>query len=377
MAEQPPVPALLSQALVAFTIEFDNEFEHRMPHTTTDHGATGPRGGPWLVSMAMWFNCMQFIDEEPMPVAELLRRARTGTNLDGMRRWGYVFLESASGDARRRLPPRDLTIRATRKGHRAQEVWRPLPAVIEDRWRERFGAAGIGQLRASLWALAAQAAAEVPDCLPILGYGLFSGRKQIYPRRAPEAGPDKDPGPGPSPAGLPLPVLMARVLLGYAIHFERRSPLSLAICANVLRILDSRGVRVRDLPARSGVSKESIAMAMGILTKRDLVTVGADPAGGRWKVARLTPRGQEAQWAYTDGIATLEQKSAERFGADAIARLRTALAALVGDPGDPAASPLMQGLEPYPDNWRTDVRPPQTLPHYPMVLHRGGFPDGS
>jgi len=250
-------------------------------------------------------------------------------------------------------------------------VWRPLPAVIEDRWRERFGAAGIGQLRASLWALAAQAEAEVPDCLPILGPGLFSGRKQTYPRRTPEAGPD------PGPAGLPLPALMARVLLGYAIHFERRSPLSLAICANVLRILDSRGVRVRDLPAGSGVSKESIAMTMGILTKRDLVTVGADPAGGRGKVARLTPRGQTGQWAYTDGIATLEQKSAERFGADAIARLRAALEALVGDPGDPAASPLMQGLEPYPDNWRADVRPPRTLPHYPMVLHRGGFPDGS
>ena len=165
-----------------------------MPHTTTDHGATGPLGGPWLVSMAMWFNCMQFIGEEPMPVAELLRRARTGTNLDGMRRWGYVFLESASGDARRRPPPRDLTIRATRKGHRAQEVWRPLPAVIEDRWRERFGAAGIGGLRASLWALAAQAEAEVPDCLPILGPGLFSGRKQTYPRRTPEAGPDPWPG---------------------------------------------------------------------------------------------------------------------------------------------------------------------------------------
>jgi DNA-binding MarR family transcriptional regulator len=371
MAEQLPLPALLSQALVAFTIEFDNEFEHRMPHTTTDHGATGPHGGPWLVSMAMWFNCMQFIGEEPMPVAELLRRARTGTNLDGMRRWGYVFLESASGDAKRRPPPRDLTIRATRKGHRAQEVWRPLPAVIEDRWRERFGAAGIGRLRASLWALAAQAEAEVPDCLPILGPGLFSGRKQTYPRRTPEAGPD------PGPAGLPLPVLMARVLLGYAIHFERRSPLSLAICANVLRILDSPGVRVRDLPARSGVSKESIAMAMGILTKRDLVTVGTDPAGGRGKVARLTPPGQTGQWDYTDGIAALEQKSAERFGADAIARLRAALEALAGDPDDPAASPLMQGLEPYPDNWRADVRPPRTLPHYPMVLHRGGFPDGS
>jgi hypothetical protein len=30
--------ALLSQALVAFTIEFDNEFEHRSPHATTDFG---------------------------------------------------------------------------------------------------------------------------------------------------------------------------------------------------------------------------------------------------------------------------------------------------------------------------------------------------
>src|SRR5260370_32121794 len=33
--------ALLSQALVAFTIEFDNEAEHRLPHRTTDHGRSG------------------------------------------------------------------------------------------------------------------------------------------------------------------------------------------------------------------------------------------------------------------------------------------------------------------------------------------------
>ena len=54
-----------------------------------------------------------------------------------------------------------------------------------------------------------------------------------------------------------------------------------------------------------------------------------------------------------------------------------ALERLVGDPGDLAASPLGPGLEPYPDNWRADVRAPRTLPHYPMVLHRGGYPDGS
>lgn len=30
-----PLYALLSHALVAFTIEFDNGIEHRLPHTTT------------------------------------------------------------------------------------------------------------------------------------------------------------------------------------------------------------------------------------------------------------------------------------------------------------------------------------------------------
>jgi hypothetical protein len=34
-------------------------------------------------------------------------------------------------------------------------------------------------------------------------------------------------------------------------------------------------------------------------------------------------------------------------------------------------------MRPYPGNWRLQVRPPVTLPHYPMVLHRGGYPDGS
>lgn len=40
-------------------------------------------------------------------------------------------------------------------------------------------------------------------------------------------------------------------------------------------------------------------------------------------------------------------------------------------------APLFGGLEPYPDNWRAAVRPPLILPHYPMVLHCGGYPDGS
>ena len=38
---------------------------------------------------------------------------------------------------------------------------------------------------------------------------------------------------------------------------------------------------------------------------------------------------------------------------------------------------LWKGAEPYPDGWRAAVRRPTTLPHYPVISHRGGFPDGS
>jgi hypothetical protein len=46
-----PLSTLLSQVLVAFTSEFDNEFERLMPPRTTNHvSATGSNHGPWLVS---------------------------------------------------------------------------------------------------------------------------------------------------------------------------------------------------------------------------------------------------------------------------------------------------------------------------------------
>ena len=83
------MPALLSQALAAYTIEFDNESEHRLPHRTSRHGATtasGPR--PWLVSLVMWCNCMKYIGSDGVQFRELEPLARTHTNLPGMQRWG-------------------------------------------------------------------------------------------------------------------------------------------------------------------------------------------------------------------------------------------------------------------------------------------------
>jgi DNA-binding MarR family transcriptional regulator len=317
----------------------------------------------------MWANCMRFVGEKGVRASELETLARTKTNLDGMRRWGYIVAAPDPADSRPKPPRTAWLIRATSKGRQAQEVWQPLFSVIEKRWQARFGKDEIARLRESLSALNSQFDPALPDCLPILGYGLFS-------RRPPRKSRAQAVGQKFNGSALSLPSLLSRVLLALAIEFEDESNLSLAICANVVRVLDEKGVRLRDLPHLTGVSKEAIAMALGILRKRGFAAIAADQTAGRAKVVGLTAAGREVQEAYGWLVGVIEERWQTRFGKDAVPTLRSLLIRLVGEP-TAQASPLFRGLEPYPDGWRASVPKPGTLPHYPMVLHRGGFPDGS
>jgi methyltransferase (TIGR00027 family) len=370
-AEPPRGPlslsALLSQALVAFTIELDNEAEHRLPHRTTNHDGAGLGDGTWLTSLAMFENCLRFVTDQPITVGELETLARTGTNLDGMRRWGYITIDGTAKKTHRGRPGPGAVLRATARGLRARQIWLPLPAAIEQRWTERFGAAPVGQLRQALLAIAGQLDPGLPDTLPIVGQVLFS------------RGPDPALPPRPEPpdvATLPLSALLSRVLLAFALDYEASCEVSLAVGANLLRVLREDGTRPRDLPVLTGISKEAVAWALGVLLRARLAAEEPDPAASRGKVARLTPQGLLAQSLYLELLGTVEDRWLARFGADTIAALRQPLEALaLGADGQPP--PLFRGLEPYPDNWRASVRPPRTLPYYPMVLHRGGYPDGS
>ncbi len=373
-----PLSALLSQALVAYTIEVDNEFEHRMLHRTASFGSTGGSHTPWLISLAMWENCLRYLTAEGMTVGELQRLARLATNLDGMRRWGYITIEPAIAGSTPTKPSVNSMLRPTRAGLHAQEVWRPLPGEIEQRWRERFGEDEIDRLRQALWDVVSQVNRDLPDFLPILGYGLYTRGRQPGPGRA--LARQDDNGQQSSDATvdvttLPLSALLAKVLLVFAVQFERASQVSLAISANVLRVLGESAVQIRDLPRLNGVSKEGLSMALGFLEHRELATIEPDSTGSRYKVARLDPQGLEARDAYFQLAAAIEQRWRIRYGAQAIAHLRDALERLVGT--SDAASLLFQGLQPYPDGWRAKVAWPETLPHYPMVLHRGGYPDGA
>jgi hypothetical protein len=73
--------------------------------------------------------------------------------------------------------------------------------------------------------------------------------------------------------------------------------------------------------------------------------------------------------AFCKGTATPSSSRRDRFGEETISTLRAGLEGLLPS--------LWLVLEPYPDGWGASVQKLAVLPYFPMVLHRGGFPDGS
>ena len=119
-------------------------------------------------------------------------------------------------------------------------------------------------------------------------------------------------------------------------------------------------------------------MAMTLLLNADCVQVGGKP-----KLVSLTIKGSRVKHRYEARLGALVERWREQYGAATMDALQLAVDALVAQP-----EALTQGLVPYPGAWRgakpyryqTDAvlaDPFGALPHHPMVLHRGGYPDGS
>lgn len=366
-----PLSVDLSRLLLAFTMELDNEFEHRMAVALPGHRFR-------VASLVMWSNFLRFVGDG-VAVGELprvagLSRARVLSTLGGMERWGYVWV----APPRARKPPAarrdgfgsaralkaDWVVRPARAGTAAQEIWPALLTEIEGRWRSRFGADEVAELREACLALRADA---LPEYLPIV-VGANGMVSEIEPE-----------GPQAS-APVPLSALVAQILLAYTVGFERESPLSLPLSETVVRTLgEGEPVDVRELPAATAVSPEAVAMALTYLVKAGLVD-------GKSSV-RLTKAGLAALAAARAAHPQVERAWRDEHGRTALARLRAAMSAIL-DQRDGSRSRLALGLEPYPGGWRAGGRyvaqtdavladPSTGLPRHPLVLPRGGWPDGS
>jgi DNA-binding MarR family transcriptional regulator len=348
----------LSAAFVAFVVEVDDAAEARR----------GGGKGPWLTSIAMWRNCLQWVPEGGISVGELEAVARAVPNLHGMRRWGYVAVEGWASSASGR-PPLGAVVRPTGRGALAGEAWMEVPREVEGRWTERFG----DGLRASLEELAKELEGGLPDTMPIVRHG-WSTRRDDEPEW----------GPGPVPiADLRLDSLLARPLTAFALEFEASGKLSLALSANVLPALGDEPVPLRELPDATGIQREQIDNIAGYLERAGLVELVPIPGAKRGKALVLTGRGEKAKASTAKKIADLEATWDELHGAT-VHRVREALAPLMASADDEPItvraaipSPLLDGLKHPPGTWRAEAKPLARLPRFPLVTHRGGFPDGA
>ena len=339
-----PLTALLSWVWIAHVIEVDNAFEAISAQRI---------GRQFRISLPMWTNGLRFIADDGVAVDELRALARTACNLGGLERWGWITVGDLSQERREgygshRGIKGDTVLRPTRAGAYARNVWPRIVSGIEEKWRTRFGPDVIDALRGALTEVAVPMPWSLPEVQASDGF-----RTHVVES-------------GSISADLPFVALLGQVLTAFTLEDERGGEVSLPLGANVLRVLDSDVVRISDLPALTGLSKEAIAMATSFLLRNALASGAPD------RKICLTSDGLDALDGY--------RSRALRTNHD---DLRAALEAVVMQ-----RDSLTSGLVPPEGCWRG--RPPylaqterlladptRALPWQPMVLHRGGWPDGS
>jgi hypothetical protein len=331
----------------------------------------------------MWSNVMRYVTDDGITVGELSAASRqppkpVASLVGGLERWRYLAVDhdpSEGAVARRAgfgsargVSPRTV-LRPTAAGDVAGEQWARSVDAIEQRWDRRFGSREVDALRNSLVAIHDQLGLAMPRYLPVLSArGLFA---------APVVALGKSDGRSEHD----LPTLLSRVLLAYTLHYEEGASVSLPIAANVLRVLDPEPTSIGSLPLATGVSKEAVSMVLTWLEREGFAVVTPDPSG-RGKVVVATAAGSAAQTFHVRRLAEVEAWWGERFGTDTIARLAATLAAILDNPS------LASGLVTPAGGWRAEssyqartdafvVHPTTALPQSPIVLHRGGWPDGS
>jgi hypothetical protein len=385
-----PLSVLLSQVLVAFTVELDNEFERLM-------GEAGYPGAG--LSLVVWLNGVRFLAQAGPCVQDLAARAlaqkeRMVHQLGCLERWGFIVLKPGAKDkpsARRegwgsgRGIRSDWLVNLTLKGQKAAAIWPGLLGQIEERWIARFGAAIIRGLRKSLQAVVGQLEMELPYGLP--WDAQMPPRKVTFPNRSKGVVED-----------LALPILLSQALHAFAMEFDTESKTSLALCANTLRVLGEGPIRIGDIPHLTGASPETSGVGWQL---KPYVVIEADPNSKRGKRIRLGPLGQRAKRKYIRLAFDIEKRWETRFGEEVV-QLRDPLRELFEQSKD--GRPLLSiGLTPpvgvrragaeVPSlgrriagpAWRQRTRdivaqteafmrdPPNALPHYPLWDMNRGF----
>ena len=117
--ERQPLSALLSQALIAFTLDFDRRFEANCK-------ALGSKRSP--PSLAMWSNILRFVsdhgvDQRKLPDLSGISKPAVQSSVACLERHGWVTVDAAT-----------KTVRLTSRGKKIAKLWRSTLQEVEDQW---------------------------------------------------------------------------------------------------------------------------------------------------------------------------------------------------------------------------------------------------
>jgi hypothetical protein len=302
--ERTPLPALVSQVLVALTTEFDNGYEHFLRS----------QGHPRPLSVVVHANLLRFVPIEGISVGDLAEAAgdaggRLTTVVAALERWGCVTLE---GDPRRPGRGASSTVKAsflitpTHVTLHSMKTWEPFLRRVEARHPEL---------------------ADIPSVAPWLPAGL------------PYTGPSGSLATSQRPV-VPLGGVYERLsqaLHAFALEFDAESEIPLMFSANLLRVCTSEGVALKDLHVLSGQPRKAIEPLSWHL-RRGWVTVHD-------RVVCLTPAAERARRAYAPLAERIE--AAGRFDG-----LREPLTAVLSERDSEGRSVLGQAMVPPEDTHR-------------------------
>ena len=298
-----PINALLAQALVTVT----HEYEQR--------GA----GSVSLPTLAVWSNVLRpvgdGIDLRELPAAARLSKRAVRAAVGAALKAGWLVRE---GNA----------VRPSPSGEHARERWLSLDADVE--------ASVADDSATPLGEVVRQFFLEWPHYPTGYGPADHSITGGVYvsgggkgDSRVPTHGVDWAPVPrhdveGSSVAGLTLAALLSEAFVAFAADFEELGIGALHLAASALRLLPDEGVPVSDIALLSRLKGDG----KSVLERHGYIEIWRDTGKPKVPHAVPTARGRITRDKYEGTVRLVEDRWRTKYGADVVARLRSALESL-------------------------------------------------
>ena len=186
----------------------------------------------------------------------------------------------------------------------------------------------------------------------------------------------------------PLPTLLGRAIGAFTLDYDQArcgegSLPQLGTWANVLRVVDVDGTDQRQLARRGVISRRAAEVVVNRLARLGRVAVerqAIEGKRGKTKLVRLTASGEAGTASAAALVDSVQADWRQRFGNDAVHRLRDALSTVVDrlpvelphyPAGYGAADPSVTGGDFVPE----EPGPPRSPAHgqdWPVVLRKPG-----